>query len=653
MSLANTSDESLAVILHFLDGDDISRLIGAGSKRFSARVRQNTIRFDWTFRRPSYFPFSCLAFPRLTSLAIKSEDTEEYYAHLSLQNRPILPLEPMTSLLSIDFSFSTCSALFAPRTSPAGPPATLTSSFPNLTSLSLRSKSSLPDDWAKHLPDTLLRLVLDIPVLMSLQDLPKGLQELEFEADGYDMDFAAELPNLRALRLFCLVTLSFLDTLPNTLEELRVKLIDIDEVELETPFPFSKLPPKLRILSIDAPAISIDWDSMAPYTLEEFYFKVEEGDMDPESLLENIYTKNLRKLHLSASLHPEQLKSLSNVEEFCPDHEFTDLAALELLPRKLRSLTLHNVTMHPKTLEHLPPSLETLCIQKLLAPYLYTLPKSLTKLSVQNIATEIPSPTEWSALPPLLASLTLEAELFHSEECFQFLPGSLKEIEMKFRNKAETDMLERAKFPQTLQNALHTLNLVKSTRRSSDKHPLVLKGFFPKLSEFTCLHTIFINFTVVLNNYSFSTLPKTLTSLRLTKVELEESPEQNGDWIDGPLSRLPEGLVRLSLQFMADTPDSIDFRIFSRLPKRLAWLYLHTGCSFTSDPQKFVDSLPRRLDFFKYKYLKPFHRDPGINKQISRLKDLLLEAIAAYYADPFWDGDIQKRDYLADECFDL
>lgn len=108
MALAHTSDDALALIISFLKGEDVMRLMDTGAKRFTARVSYNTRHLFWRFPRPAYFPSCSYTFANLKSLTIKANSR---HGHLSLHGRSILPREPLASLESLDIfsaSFRAC-----------------------------------------------------------------------------------------------------------------------------------------------------------------------------------------------------------------------------------------------------------------------------------------------------------------------------------------------------------------------------------------------------------------------------------------------------------------------------------------------------------------------------------------------------------------
>lgn len=166
-------------------------------------------------------------------------------------------------------------------------------------------------------------------------------------------------------------------------------------------------------------------------------------------------------------------------------------------------------------------------------------------------------------------------------------------------------------------------------------------SLFSKLSAFSSLASLCIGPHIVITSTTLSKLPKSLVELRLKRVELENYGLPFGkevDWKDGALSRLPETLERLDLDFLYAPPESIDFKVFSMLPSRLETLKVNTRHSVCLFPKSFIASLPKRLTTLEYLYSDPPDEDDEFLLEGRDIKEELREAIAEYYSDPFWIG---------------
>lgn len=252
------------------------RLMATGSRRLIPRLAYNTTLL-WRFPLPSYFPSCSFSFTYLKSLNVKADDRNGF---VSVHGRNLLPLEPMSSLTSLDFAFSNSHLVFAPASSHRG--MTLASAFPKRTSLAIKSDTScpLPTDWTESLPQGLFSLTLDIYPSEDFDDsvtpstfdnLPLGLQHIEFGPlcrIGQGKINLFRFPDLRVLRMRALSSWDVLDSLPDSLEVIALECHG--ESAAMTTFPISKFPPKIRQLSLKGSDLELSFDTMAPATLEKF-----------------------------------------------------------------------------------------------------------------------------------------------------------------------------------------------------------------------------------------------------------------------------------------------------------------------------------------------------------------------------------------------
>lgn len=598
-TLLQASDDALGLILSFLDGKDVIHLMATGSKRLIARV-SNTTRLFWRFTRPSTFPSCSFAFPHLMSLTIESVSYDSY---LCLNGRSLLPPEPMVSLESLVVSFSTAYLFLTPPPTHTAP--SLASSFPRLTSLSISSNTYciLADDWPKSLPQGLLSLCLKISTgnqantclkPSSFDHLPTGLRHMDF---GFSCRIGAgkinllRFPDLQALHMTSANSWDVLNSLPDSIEELIISCGGAEAMK----WPISKFPPRLRVLKLHGECLELEYDGKAPKTLEELDL-VLENVMTVQDFENCFHTKNLRLASGIGRLDPNALAQLlPNLESLNTHFLSSELSTFELLPKKTKKIFIadHSRTSPSVSFKHLPASLEDLSCSLLCQEDVTELPKGLSALLCQKSPQQpdltIP-PAALRQLPSRLTRLTIDTDLLESAECFQALPASLKFLALAAGLATFTgDMLEGIIFPKSLGDSLETLRIISGSRLWPAQ---TTESLFPKLSEFSRLSDLRIGLNLVISSTTLSHLPKTLTILSLEEVEfancglpMEQTPTSSADWKEGVLSRLPEGLVSLSVRISESSISLIDFRMFSHLPARLMGLTLDTRCGIWSQPK--------------------------------------------------------------------
>lgn len=648
MSLAHASDDSLRQILSLLTGKDVMQLMATGSRRLMARVALNTTQLFWPVDYPTLFPSCSFGFRNLRSLIIKADF---YGGHLSLNGPSMFPQEPMASLEMLDWSFPTCHLIFEPHPSHRG--MKLSSAFPKLTSLTVYNAGlcTIAKDWPETLPQSLLSLSMHLYLGGNADDflspslfskLPLGLQHLEFSANcpiGAGEIDVRRFTDLRVLRLCRTQNWTVLRTLPDSLQELKLHFRSAEPYER---FPLSQLPRGLRILDIDgARGFELEFDSLAPVTLEEFGWNIEEA-FDTEKLLKFFPTRNLRKLR-GVPLTLNALKALPNLESDSGIDELsTDLPSLEVLPRKLKTLWIREPSPMTKSFEfkHLPSTLTALYMPIWRATDLCELPPTLSTL--QCFAPNQPRggvsfpAAVWRHLPPYLRTLKVYLSLFESEECFQVLPETLESLSLTFSYKPGiAAMVDRIKFSKSLQASLKELNVFSGFRIDGNGGQAT-GSLVSKLSDFSRLTTIRINSNIVITNSTLSNLPKSLVDLSLYNAKLENVGLS-------VFSLLPDALRRLSISISSKSSDTIDFKWFSMLPSRLATFMLETTGKFCPHPKAFVSSLPRRITMIYYhnNANNAILDDEEMERHAAATKEWA-EAIEDYYADPFWLGRRQS-----------
>lgn len=570
----------------------------------------------------------------------------------------------MPTLLSLEFDFPYSHSIFAPSPSREAPK--LSSSFPNLTCLSITSRTFnyLPSEWTQSLPQSLLSLSLDCCptaggiTASAFNALPRGLTELQFGRycsirDG-EIDFR-RFSGLRVLRLYAGTHWTVLDSLPDSLEELLVHMDSLAGQAVT--FPFSKLPPTLRVWDLSGPGIDFDFDCKAPSTLEELRIETDVR-LKPERLEQFFHTKNLRRLSTwgIGPYTPALMATLPNVEEFFKSKLFfLNLPTVDFLPKKLKTISIvqNDPNTKPLAVKDLPPHLESLKMRLWCSEDLAALPRTLKHLRIYPPPAALTlrhSPSALRTLPPHLKSLHLKMNSFESPKCMHALPAGLEKLTLDIYSFLE--MIEDLTFPPTMQKNLRKLSIHYYGDNSAGD--LRLDTLVPKMNDsFSRLESLNISAKILIYCNTLSNLPKSLTELNLSNAELDEYglPEpqdpKNSDWTEGAFSRLPEGLVSLQLRFNRAVPYSIDFKVFSRLPKRLASLFLHTSESRCDSPRQFVANLPRRLGYIKYVYTPTKNIDgmvsPREKKENEKLDKEFEEALREYYADPFWDENDDVR----------
>lgn len=666
MSLLTTSDDALSLILGYLYGDNLCFLRMTGSRRLIERLELLTEHFFWSFSTPSLFPSSCYDFPKLKSLTIQCSTTSEGYGHLSLLGRTIHPLKPMASLTSLDLDYPLSPVIFEPLKGSLP----LSSCFPSLTSLSIRAITQTSDrcwplcsGWAKTLPDSLLSLKVDASSneisISTFYSLPQGLQEIEL-GDSCPVDSSAldltRFRSLRVLRLLLVSSWNFLSSLPDSIEELTIDAMYTALLPAYT-LCLSSLPPKIRVLSLSGRGFTINFNCMAPSTLEEVH--LEDFDFLPQYLEQSFPSRNLRKLSMRniKSISPTIWQQLPNLEYLSPYQSIVEFEELEMLPRNLKSLWLQKLfEKRTKPLENLPPSLKELKCSIVYPEDLSKMPSKLTSLVIEPFDddTLAISADDWKALSCRhLKILDVDLALFASETCMMELPGSLEQLTLSITiPESCLELCESLCFPKALQESLKTLFILCSHSELILVDTYVPK-LIPKLSSFSQLSMLHISSQILISSDSLSNLPKSLTDLYLDDVFLENhglpaaQDRVNSDWKDGAFSKLPEGLLKLSIT-VAST--MVDLMAFSRLPSRLTFFCVMANTVFDFQPDQFIASLPRRISFLQVLFDKQEsenkysevsdEEEEEYRDEEDELTTALQKAIQEYYSDDFWYGTV-------------
>lgn len=681
MSLTHTSDDSLARILHFLAGEDITRLMATGSRQFAGRVTQNVTELFWRFSRPTFFPSCSYVFANLRSLSVHSAGEFLDCGSLSLKDHPLLPPEPMAALESLSLHFQLAHWILAPP--PASDILPLSHYFPRLTSLSIRSTSSckIPDSWVQSLPRSILSLKLDVCTGSSqnralippstLNDLPRGIEHLELGAaceiasGGINL---VQFEDLRVARLSNLKDWKILKSLPNSLVILKVGVPNYRDDRPSTHFAISKLPPALRSLHLDGKGLLLDFDSKASATLEEVIVTALDEPITPSEAIQHFHLETLRTM--SFGHFPFSIDSIAdllpNIEHMnLPTIATESLESFEVLPRKLKTklTVLSSSGARYLPLKDLPPSLEGLYTYLSCAEDVTTLPRSLLTLSLGQSSvlgkncypsTLVLPPRVWLNLPPRLTRLNVCMRMFDSEQCLHALPATLENLSLEFSRVSDSatslQLLESIYFPKTMEKTLKTLHLYQSPDGSCAVAEKMTK-LVSRLGNFSSLSTLSLDGNSVISSDSLCKLPKSLTSLNLVCKNFENyglpkgKTLENADWREGALSQLTEGLLRFTVQLSWTSTEDLDFGLFSMLPQHLSYLNLSTCAAYCKDPKPFVAMLPKRIEWLSCTYNEP-NQAEGTSPEafkaemelFKRCKKEYIEALADYYSHPFWIG---------------
>lgn len=571
----------------------------------------------------------------------------------------------MIGITSLDLEFQLSHQVFDKSLSSIG--LSLSSCFPNLTSLSIRSLSDkLPAaGWSELLPQSLLSLTLHFELSVNVIDaqdpyylsksLPKGLQLLELGPHvciGGGTFNLRPFENLRVARLLHCASWDVLDFLPNSLEELRVKRPYCTPLETPARFPISKIPPKIRVLEISGEDLIFDFDCTAPYTLEDLTL-VSNNLLEPQNLENFFNAKNLR----IASIRPVRgpfgpvFALMPNLEDYGKPMIATDsIDSLEILPRKLTSVSLYcHTASHYLPLKHLPPTLKDLSVHDLRAEDISELPKKLLSLKIFGPSASFSSEV-LAQLPDRLTTLEVPLQMFESEHCFNVLPGTLEKLIL---NISGCEWFDKVSFPEKLRRSLKTISISHNKAGPTFAAEKISSFVSKKLIGFSCLSALKISAIFTVDIDALSNLPKSLISLDVECEKLENGGVLNSDFENGVFSRLPEGLQSFRLSFTSNLTTTIDYMIFSRLPKGLAALQLRTlPVSGFLDPNAFLAILPRRIARFQYSFgypspsLQPDLYLDGFNASRQCLNSLDKAVVEQYYSDPFWDGTVLSRRVL-------
>lgn len=566
----------------------------------------------------------------------------------------------MNALKTLKMGFDLSHLVFEPQTSPNG--LYLSACFPNLTSLTVSSQSTapLPEGWTQSLPRNLT--LLDVSLSVENRDiskqlhpsafdlLPKGLQKisLKMSISAGPMNLH-QFPDLRSLTLLGLVSLEVLDSLPNSLEEVILRVSRFARVVAKVDFAHSKFPPKIRVFRVSPYGINLLPDCMAPPTLEEL------GDLSIlcAGSLKFMHTSNLRVLTPRCiELSPELYQMLPNVKEIYGLFNGSD-SCPELLPRGLTFLPAnwHRSSWPSGTLKELPPSLTSFHVELVSTDDVLDLPRSVHTLSLFVASTPRLSREVCATLPPKLRTLGVSLSLFVDiANGLDALPKTLESLTLNLKSlPPDSDMVERVVFPVWMQATLKSLTISLRDFGVAESTPLEKScvSLIPKLSSFSCLSKFDLRAEIVINSDTLANLLKSLTRLDVKCCDLTNFGLPFGrllgdaDWKEeGAFSRLPEGLVALNVFFSGHMLRSIDFNVFSNLPKRLAELRLSTSWSLPENLKLFFASLPRRLASLDYTYDQKHPRFKDTTRSFSPtsppFSEQLKNAIEEYYSDPFW-----------------
>jgi hypothetical protein len=588
MSLSDISSDSIALMLEYLDGVAISRLLGTGSSLLKLKIRQVCkavcVR-GWPFMR---IPFSLFSLPRLECLLIKRKQGISFYPW-KLNGE--LPLPPMPAMCLTTLSMH-CAQSFSVLSHEDGVPL-LQTSFPNLRSLLLTGSTVLLQE--KHLealPAGLIALKLDTIHLpgstppsircSTLNKLPRQLEKLKLptarilvDEDSHTYDSLIWPIHLRSLRLYK-VDPSMMYHLPPSIEKLEIHLKPSDNSRVEMPIPTDVLP-----LSLIKVYISVRTNSLRPSLVVVFH--------------PTTFPPNLKACHLPFDFEatcaddwthlPKSIRTMTISKEFaikCPIHaylpnleqidgiyEYTD-ELLENLPQNLLELY---TSASIEQVSHIPPKIQGLGIKirpAIHLPYgLSTFDMSRLPLSLQRLE---------------LGSATIDTRF--SKIDFGFLPRNLQYLGFGLKDIEDTETL------LALPKALKSLS-VASTKEADLRLNLRLLEYFPtgltaltlnievedvpwqdwmdtieKWTHLEELH-IFPAWNLIIPPVNMNVLLKLPISLKVAHLPCFDSvlkPEH--------MARLPKALHTLIIQYGHISSFTASDECFAKIPSSLNQIHL-------------------------------------------------------------------------------
>ena len=299
----------------------------------------------------------------------------------------------------------------------------------------------------------------------------------------------------------------------------------------------------------------------APYSIIETLKQLSKSLSDLEIVLADLHSP-IMKSWTFTSRNPD----ISRL----PPSERTVILLKELFEAhpNLKSLTMDGYSiLNDMSFQHLPPTLETLCIPRYYSlqsygEYFPQLPRTLTSLHLQSNV--LGREADFALLPPTLTSFISSMHIIDLDGLLAHLPRTLVRFEVASVHQFFLSSLTEASTPPSLQ----TLKFVYSGDESPSSNllnPIVLP-----LETLDCSNIKF-------NILAIRALPSTLTHL---SGLLDFDSVQKSDW--------PPRLTRLSAKFVTFNfpPETA-----AHLPPHLTSLTLGNDCFSGA----FIDFLPRSI----------------------------------------------------------
>lgn len=463
------------------------------------------------------------------------------------------------------------------------------------------------------------------------------------------------------------------DVLPESLEELSIGVRD----SWQFPILISK---NLRVWKIyipsqslqfvrllpDFPTVGILFDCETPASLQEI--KLFLAPISQNLLREYLQMQSLRKATLRVDGTLQSLFELLENAKELETLKVETAGALEIFKRD-RRVEGSMFSAFKRDIKATNPNKD--------------LPDTIAELFWGGLSKSL-----WNDPMPHLKHLDVELGCFTiSQISVECLPKSLEKLVLRYGSKRDEREAMHVLLPflSTVQSSLKSLSFEMSDKVDDPVSPLP-DSLISELGGFSRLTSLHVAPVMILFDTTLSSLPKTLTSLRLKNIEslggekvvgrrsnmrkdgslapnrtLEEAKEGA---LDGPFSDLPDALIELALEFDSMAHEAnLEEKFFFKLPSRLASLKLVTPTFWAfEDPETFISMLPTRLSGLSITYtaLKTIpRRSKFVPKNMSpqgwadlRIYEIkvltkdLNKYIDEYYAsDPFWSdiGDSKMR----------
>jgi hypothetical protein len=449
MSLSALSDDALALILEYLDGLVVPRLLAIGNHVLKAKIEQiKKVKIrTWPFMK---MPVSLFNLPHLDTLLLNAEEIINVYPFRLNGSLP-LPSMPLKSLTKLKMEFAqSFSVLHLVDDVPI-----LDTYFPHLKSLNLANSTVILNEMhIEALPRGLIELELHSivdpksapPIQCALlNNLPSQLEKLRMvtpviSVDETTLDYSSVVwPVGLSHLLLHKVDKCMVYHLPPAIEDLTLRLQPIESTC--DPIPTDILPASLTSVRI------------IPASFEKLTFRAIK--FPPKLLLCDLPFNFRAEGHDWTSL-PKSLTQMTFHQEFYnafPLHEY--LPNLELMPgiSSIFSLTL--------VLENLPPKLTGLYAYGFSLDQIPEIPRGLKTLVIgirpvsvvlsRDLRAFIPPACAMSRLPSTLQTLDMQLvsyDGFFSKIDFAFLPGNLRVFNIHLHAIKDVEAL--AALPQSL-----------------------------------------------------------------------------------------------------------------------------------------------------------------------------------------------------------